>query len=262
MKAARWILPLCLGGLLAGCGSSGNPPQAPAPKVAVAAPPVQPETHGDVEYALAFGTKEGKPTVIGCSERIVEVPFVHRNLPYPFRGKLLDVGYRESEIIFQTASLGFDAWGIDIRPPAAEFPGAHLVEGDVITYPFEPKSFDVVIGLSTFEHIGLTAYGNTAKDPDGDLHAIQAVHRILKPTGRFLLTVPFGQHGATDWYRVYDHAALLRVLNGSGMKIEQENYWTKRGDVQWVPTPWKEAEKIDSVTKVSGVACVVARPGK
>jgi SAM-dependent methyltransferase len=258
-KAAAWIVMLCLGGLLAGCGSAGNQPQATQHLLPVAAA-VQPEVHGDVEYALAFGMKNGNSAVVGCSERIVEVPFVHRNLPYPFRGRLLDVGYRESEIIFQTASLGFDAWGIDIRPPAAEFPGAHFVQGDVIKNPFEPKSFDVVIGLSTFEHIGLTAYGNTAKDPDGDLHAVQAVHRILKPSGRFLLTVPFGKHGATDWYRVYDHAALTALLKGSGLRIELENYWTKKGDAQWVPTLWKEAEQVDSVSSVKGVACVVARP--
>lgn len=215
---------------------------------------------GDLIHALSFRVKDGRTIVAGCSERIVEVPFVHRHLPYPFRGRLLDVGYRESEVIYEVASLGFDTWGIDIRPSLAEYPGVHYVQGDVIKYPFETKSFDVVIVLSTVEHIGLIAYGNTAKDKDGDLHALQAIHRILKPTGRLLLTVPFGKRGATDWYRVYDQKALMALLKGSGFTAEIQNCWTQQG-IRWTPTPWQKAEQIDSITHhVKSVVGVVARP--
>lgn len=227
-------------------GRSGSPPQA--------------SDQLDLIHPLSFGVKDGRPAVTGCSERIVEVPFVHRNLPYPFRGRLLDVGYRESEIIYETASLGFETWGIDIRPPMAEYPGVQYVQGDIIKYPFAAGSFDVVIALSTVEHIGLMAYGNTAKDPEGDVHALQAIHRILKTSGRLILTVPFGKRGRTDWYRVYDHQALEALLSGSGFVVETEDYWSKEG-VRWIPTPWSKAEQIDSVTHhVKAVACVRARP--
>jgi len=226
------------------------------------ATPAQPAANQlDLLHPLAFGMKEGRPAVVGCSERIVEVPFVHRHLPYPFRGRLLDVGYLESEIIYQASSLGFDTWGIDIRPAAAGFPGVHYVQGDVVKYPFEPKSFDVVIALSTVEHIGLHAYGNIEADAEGDLHALQAIHRILKASGRLLLTVPFGKRGATEWYRVYDHAALQTLLKNSGFQAAVEDYWAKKDDIHWVPTPWKEAEQVDSVSQgARAVACVVARP--
>lgn len=222
--------------------------------------PQQASDQGDLIYPLSFGIKDGHPAVTGCSERIVEVPFVHRNLPYPFRGRLLDVGYRESEIIYEAASLGFETWGIDIRPPLAKYPGVRYVEGDVIKYPFQAGFFDVVIALSTVEHIGLMAYGNAAKDPEGDLHALQAIHRILKPNGRLIMTVPFGKRGGKDWYRVYDHPALQTLLSRSGFAAETEDYWSKDG-VRWLPTPWHKAEQIDSVTHhVNAVACVLARP--
>jgi len=214
----------------------------------------------DMNHPMSFGMKDGRPALLGCSERIVEIPFVHRTLPYPFRGRLLDVGYRESEIIYEMASLGFDTWGIDIRPSVAEYPGVHYVQGDVIKYPFEAKSFDVVIALSTVEHIGLMAYGNSAKDPDGDLHSLQAIHRILKPTGRLLLTIPFGKRGATNWYRVYDQKALLALLKGSGFTAEIQNCWTQEG-IRWAPAPWQKAEQIDSITHhVKSVVGVMARP--
>ena len=251
-------LMLGMGLLLASCQSSPNPPAVSAPAAAAAGPDV---AQLDLIHPLTFGKKDGRSAVVGCSERIVEVPFVHRHLPYPFRGRLLDVGYRESEIIYQMSSLGFDTWGIDIRPAAADFPGVHYVEGDVIKYPFEPHSFDVVIGLSTVEHIGLFAYGNIARDPDGDLHALQAIHRMLKPSGRLLLTVPFGKHGVAEWYRVYDHEALLGRLKTAGFRIEVEDFWSKKDDVRWVPTPWKEAEQLDSISAgARAVACIVARP--
>jgi len=253
----RGVFTVILITMLTGCQAGTNQPvQSAPPKVA---PPPAP-SQLDLNHPLAFGSKDGRPVVTICSERIVEIPFVHHYLPHSFRGRLLDVGYRESEIVFEASSLGFETWGIDIRPPAVEFPGIHYVQGDVTQYAFEPQSFDVVIGLSTFEHIGLVAYGNVAKDRDGDLHAVQAVHRLLKPGGRFLLTVPFGQHGATDWYRVYDHAALLALLKGGGLRLEVERFWTKKETMQWVPTPWKEAQAVDSVSSVKGVACVVARP--
>jgi SAM-dependent methyltransferase len=241
--------------LLTGCNANGDRTQPPHPATVLPVP-----NQLDLNHPMIFGARDGKPVVVACSERIVEIPFVHQHLPYPFRGRLLDVGYRESEIVFQADSLGFDTWGIDIRPAPLQFGGIHFIQGDIINYPFDPKSFDVVIGLSTFEHIGLIFYGNSVKDEEGDLHAVQAVHRILKPTGRFLLTVPFGKQGATNWYRVYDHAALEGLLLKAGFRIEIENYWTKQENLHWVPTPWREAEQVDSVSKVRGVACVVARP--
>jgi len=215
----------------------------------------------DLLHPLTFGEKDGRRAVVGCTERIVEVPFVHRHLPYPFRGRLLDVGYLESEIIYQAASLGFETWGIDIRPAAAQFPGIHYVQGDVVKYPFEPHSFDVVVALSTVEHIGLRAYGNVELDPAGDLHALQAIHRALKPGGRLILTVPFGKRGVAEWQRIYDYDALHALLRGAGFRVEAEDFWTKQGHVRWVPTPWKEAEQVDSVTLgAMAVAGVVAKP--
>ena len=193
-----------------GCGSAT---QKPAPDLPSEKAAPQAQKQFDVLHPLNFGEKNGRPVIANCTERIVEIPFVHRHLPYPYRGRVLDVGYLESELIFQIASLGFETWGIDIRPPAVEFSGIRFIQGDVIQYPLKPHSFDVVVAVSTVEHIGLQAYGNVAADPQGDLHALQAAHRALKPRGRLILTVPFGMLGASDWYRVYDHKALLALLS-------------------------------------------------
>ena len=215
----------------------------------------------EINYPLTLGFVAGKPAVVRCSERIIEVPFVHRNLPYPFRGRVLDVGCRESEVIFQLASLGYEAWGIDIRPALVSFPGVHYVEDDVCRHPFPSGYFDVAISLSTVEHIGLGGYGNAKPDEQGDLHALQAVHRALNPGGRLILTVPFGKRGDTGWYRVYDHQRLEDLLARSGFKTETEDYWRAQG-IGWTPTTWTEAEQADSQSDETarGVACILARP--
>lgn len=215
----------------------------------------------EINYPLKLGLVSGKPAVVQCSERIVEVPFVHRNLPYPFHGRVLDVGCRESEVVFQLASLGYEAWGIDIRPALVTFPGIHYVQDDVCRHPFPPGYFDVAIALSTVEHIGLGGYENTQLDPDGDLHALQAVNRALNPAGRLILTVPFGKRGETAWYRVYDHQRVEDLLSHSGFKAETEDYWRAQG-VAWIPAAWNDAEQADSLTgeTARGVACILARP--
>ena len=119
----------------------------------------------------------------------------------------------------------------------------------------------MAIALSTVEHIGLHAYGNIDLDPQGDWHALQAIRRALKPDGRLILTVPFGRRGVAEWQRIYDHSALQELLRDSDFRIEAENYWTKQGEVQWVPTPWREAEQVDSISGgAKAVACVVGRP--
>ena len=200
-------------------------------------------------------------TTIVCNERIVEVPYVHRHLPYPFRGRALDVGCCESQIVLEVASLGFETWGIDIRRPPIEFPGIKYVLGDVRKTDFESGFFDVVIACSTVEHIGLLTYENTVRDDGGDRDAIREIRRILQPAGRLILTIPCGQTSATNWYRAYDHAAIVSMVSDAGLAIENEDYWLRQG-FNWVPSIWNVAESVDSTGggSVQAVACLTCRP--
>jgi SAM-dependent methyltransferase len=214
----------------------------------------------DLNHPLRFAIWNGRPFIAECSERIVEIPFVHHYLPYPFRGRVLDVGSRESELSYELTALGFETWSIDIRPELTPYPALRYIQGDVRSYAFPADYFDVVISLSTIEHIGLHAYGNIHLDPDGDLHALQAMSRATKPGGTVIVTTPFGRRGATETERIYDHEALQALLQGAGLNVNVEEYWRKDG-IRWLPATWQEAEKIDSVTPkiAQAVACVVAR---
>lgn len=242
--------------------ASSHPPQPAGPAHAHVAPPMQSKA-GIVDLNLPYllTLKDGRPELALCNERIVEIPFVHRHLPYPFQGKILDVGSRESQISFELSSLGFDIWALDFREAYVRFPGVNHLRADIRSTSFENHFFEVVIALSTLEHIGLMAYGDADFDAEGDFRALEEIHRVLKPGGKLLLTVPFGVRGKAKTYRVYDHAALVAWLAGCGFEIETENYWRQNG-MKWQPVSWQEAEKTNSLTQgAKGVACIVARRG-
>ena len=228
------------------------------PGVAVAPPP---DPLATIVNQPLQSAQTATGTTIVCNERIVEVPYVHRHLPYPFRGRALDVGCCESQIVLEVASLGFEAWGIDIRRPPIEFPGIKYVLGDVRKTDFANGFFDVVIACSTVEHIGLLTYENTVRDDGGDRDAIREMRRILQPTGRLILTIPCGQTSATNWYRAYDHSAILSMVGDAGFSIENEDYWLRQG-FSWIPTTWNVAESVDSTGggSVQAVACLTCVP--
>lgn len=214
----------------------------------------------ELNMPLRFRLVNGHPVVAQCNERIVEIPFVHRALPSPFRGRVLDVGCRESQLCFEVSCLGFETWAIDIRPQPIRFPGVHYVQADICRDPFTSAVFDVIIACSTIEHIGLLTYGNEELNPEGDSLAIMAIYRLLKTEGRLILTVPFGRPGATDWYRVYDYESLHKLLSPNIFKIQKEGFWLK-DNLCWISGSWQEAEQVDSLSQgACAVACVVVRP--
>lgn len=255
--------------LRASAGTAGNSmparpplPRSPSSIPSQPAPPFQNMTGAiDLNLPYLFTINDGRPVLALCNERIVEIPFVHHHLPYPFQGRALDVGSRESQMAFELSSLGFETWALDLREPRVTFPGVHHVRADIRSTSLESEFFDVVIALSTLEHIGLAGYGNTDFDEEGDVHALEEIHRVLKPGKRLLLTAPFGTRGKAADYRVYDHPALLGWLARCGFEVEKEHYWRQSG-LAWSPCPWQEAEKTDSLTHgAKGVACIVARRG-
>lgn len=51
--------------------------------------------------------------------------------------------------------------------------------------------FDLVITVSTIEHIGARDYANPIIEEDCDLKAVREIARILKKNDRFVFTVPY-----------------------------------------------------------------------
>jgi SAM-dependent methyltransferase len=203
--------------------------------------------------AVHVGLVNKTPHVFGISERILEHIYVHTRLPAP-PARLLDLGCAESINPIEMASLGFHVVGVDMRTLPLSHPNFEMVQANLISLPFPDDSFDVVVGLSTIEHVGLGWYGKAEED-ETDFKAAQEAFRVLRPGGRMILTVPFGKAGQTPVHRIYDRARLdelvrpfRRVETAYGLREMQ--HWTFSLDAA-------RAEATDSVTRVSAIALLV-----
>ncbi len=83
---------------------------------------------------------------------------------------------------------------------------------------FRDEYFDVVVCLSTLEHIGLDNTFLYSKEPDkrennpeSYLKAISEFRRMLKPGGRLLLSVPFGKYHNHGWLQIFDAEMIEKI---------------------------------------------------
>lgn len=198
------------------------------------------------EYVVRFLTEEK-------SERIVEVPVVFRFIPEK-KIRILDVGCRYSLLSLQLASLGHEVVGIDINSFFQKHPNFTFYRGDIRTFSFGKKKFDIVTAISTIEHIGL-GYYNDKNDFFGDQKAINQIYANLKKRGKLLMSVPFGKCATNTWYRVYNLKRIKKLLlKFNSLHIETFYYKNDK----WTPGKIKILEKINSAEKVKSVAFIVA----
>jgi len=188
------------------------------------------------------------------SERIVEIPLVLSNIPHK-KSRILDIGCRYSLLPIQLASLGHEIYGIDIYNYGRKHPNLHFFRNDFLESPFRGNFFDVVISLSTIEHIGLGFYGEK-RDLHGDKRAVEEVKRVLKPKGIFLLTAPFGRPTDSTWYRVYDKKRITSLL--SDFEITTMKVFSEERGI-WQPVSIDKAEEIDSACQVRVVIFILAQ---
>jgi len=173
------------------------------------------------------------------NERNTEYIWVWRNL-IP-EGRILDVGCCESRLAEVLSGLGYAVWGIDLRDyPNAPF---HFVKGDIRRTSFQSSFFNQIIGVSTIEHVGMKAYGNTWIDQaHGDRMAILEMYRILELSGTMLITLPYGASEGNYWLRCYNKDSLKRLLWGLNWEA---TYYCKQGNT-WRRCPEYEASQMPS----------------
>ena len=201
-----------------------------------------------------------QPSSLGVNERSVEVPWALARLAGA--GRILDVGCAASTYLAELASqAGRAVYGLDPGepPPVA---GAGVVRGSVVAPPFRQGAFDLILCISTVEHIGLPIYGQH-EFPHGDVLAMRHMRRLLRPGGRLLLTVPFGRCQRNPWFRVYD-AARLRVLT-AGFRRLSEGYFrlVREGEGRYEACDGKDLHAAGydfDHMRAEGVACLELAP--
>lgn len=177
----------------------------------------------------------------GTDERVVEVPWVLARLS----GKrALEVGcaFAEAPYLAGLLRVGFDELtGVDLAQ--ADVPGMTTVQADVRELPFESGAFDLVLCVSTLEHVGAdnTGYGLAAEDDaESRLTALRELRRVLARSGRMLITVPCGEPGDYGWFHQDDVRGWTRLFARAGFFVEEQEVYELTAD------GWRSSPELDT----------------
>jgi SAM-dependent methyltransferase len=133
------------------------------------------------------------PPAAALTERLLERVFVHTRLPRP-PARVLELGGAASINAVEMATLGFQVVCVDAAPPAFAHPHLESRAADWERLPFGDGAFDAVVSLCLGER-GL-ARGAAGRA------VLREAARVLRPEGRFLVSVPCGAGGCgatVDW---------------------------------------------------------------
>lgn len=156
-------------------------------------------------------------------ERAVEYPWLFAQLPKK-SGRMLDAGSALNHcfLLERTPLKNAQLTIMTLAPEKRCFweRSISYVFGDLRKMLFADSVFDVVVSISTIEHIGLDNTmlytGDAAKkesDALGFMPAVTEFRRVLRPGGVCLITVPFGRRGVHGWYQVFDRDLVEKVIH-------------------------------------------------
>ncbi len=147
----------------------------------------------------------------------------------------------------------------DQRPYPFRHPGLKVIRRDLFANGPEPDpSFQAIVSVSTIEHLGIGAYGDTVIG-DADRRGVSRLWDMLRPGGRLIATVPAGRRALQRGYRVYDPAALAEVFP----QRASVRWFAKRGrGAVWGEIPEQDVSELvfeapAAALPVEGMAVVV-----
>lgn len=196
-------------------------------------------------------------------ERVVEYPWVFGQLSSD-AGIVLDAGSAFNHR-FLIDRLPFPKSNLTICTLAPEKrcfweQGISYVFDDLRASRFANGVFDVVLSVSTIEHIGLDnemLYTNDSSkresSPEGYLEAVREFRRVLKSGGVCLITVPFGLARNHGWFQVFDKSMVQSVVEAFGPASSRVDYFgfSTAGWASALPETLREASFFDIHAKAT-----------
>lgn len=144
------------------------------------------------------------------NERAIEIPIINR-IVTQYRGKdVLEIGNVLSHY-FPVRHTILDKYEL----------GQGVINEDICTYA-PGKLFDLIISISTLEHVG---YDENPRRPENCILAFENIRRLLAKGGRAWITIPTGHNPFIEEYLTNGTIALDESY---GMKrISQWNNWVE-----------------------------------
>ena len=175
---------------------------------------------------------------VAIDERVVEYPWLFGHLSEigKARPRVLDAGsILNHDFILNRAPLkGSDLTIMTLAPEkyCQWYDGVSYVYGDLRETFFNNQTFDIVICVSTIEHIGLdntllytSDQQRAERDETGFLAAAREFRRILKPGGTCYVSFPFGSHQNLGWYQVFDDSMVKQLVDAFGPTSYEIEYF-------------------------------------
>ncbi len=224
---------------------------------------------------------------IGVDERCVEYPWLFAHLPTTAKtildaGSVLNFDYLLAHPYFIDRQLHI----VTLAPEDQCFweKGISYFFADLRCLPIREAYYDVIICLSTLEHVGLDNQQYTQGKHHAEVSvgnyelAIQELCRVLKPGGTLLMSVPFGQYQNFGGFQQFDSALLAKAIHafGPAQAIDQTFFrYTGQGwqvvteaecaQCEYVhPSEWSNTlsgkpNPIDKAAAARAVACIQVR---
>lgn len=211
-------------------------------------------------YAAGRSQREllaADPQIV-ISEQIVENAMVLSHIP-PGTRTVLDFGGVESLLPMTLAALGYTVTVWDQRPYAFAHPLLRAMRRDIFAGAPGLEAFDLVVSVSTIEHLGFGSYGDMPAE-DADAKGVAALWSLVRPGGRMIVTVPAGCAAVHPGFRVYDRERIGRVFPAP----RAVHYFRKSGrDGVWQRTDEDSVQRIHyeapaDPLPVDAVAVVIA----
>lgn len=194
----------------------------------------------------------------GLSNRESEYDFAYRQVVGE-GVSVLDVGGCDSLLPLTYAKRGYSVTVFDFRMYPEQHPNLMTIQGDFLVNKLPDNTFDYVVMLSTIEHIGFGSYDAPVCE-DGDFRAMAEAKRVLKPSGKIILTFPFAsrEHHVAGFERWYDLSRVQQLFEG--MYVVAEEYYVPHTTilgrvVKWLPASLDQITLVDDVVKRYGYQC-------
>lgn len=184
-------------------------------------------------------------------ERLIEYPWILSRLPKE-HCRVLDAGstFNFDYIITNPIISNKDLFIVTLAPESQCFwkRNVSYVFSDLRDNPFKDGYFDIVVCISTLEHIGMdnTFYtGNKQfheSKPNTFVEAVKEFNRVLKPKGNLYITVPYGKHTNYGFFRSFDADLVQQVVETFTGALDEINYY------QYLESGWTLSEESECST--------------
>jgi len=190
----------------------------------------------------------------------LDAPFLLLNFDLPKNSKILDFGCGGSPVSAGLVTFGYKVTGIDFKETSFFHKNFTFRCENFFDANFENNSFDCILAISVFEHVGMGHYGDKPIE-NADYKSMEKIKNILKKDGYLFISVPGGrkkiyEKDGISYIRIYDPESIEKLCEG--FQIEKELFF-KKINQEWIESSREDISKIEYEGEDVGAILIKAR---